>query len=517
MGKRPNILLLYTDQQRYDTIAALGNPIIKTPVLDRLVEEGTAFTSCYTSTPVCIAARFATLSGLPPYRSGCVANMPMPQETRSVMEALQDAGYQTYGAGKMHFHPDPNILWGFDCRQTSGDGSQPNNYREFLVKNGYGNVSGARGIGGEYYYIPQLSPLPSHMHETHWVADRSIDFLKQHDRQRPFFLWGSFVKPHPPFENPAPWHMLYRGPEMPRPFRPDGYENALCYWNRIQNRYKFRDDGFDEHLLRTMRAAYYASISFIDWNIGRILDALGDEIDDTLILFTSDHGEMLGDFGSFGKRCMLEASVHIPMLARWPDKFPAGEKCTAPVSNLDLYPTFLDAAGCPDPYIDPEGAILYNCANQNSKRQFVFSQQGQGAYGLYLITDGRWKYSYSAADEKEWLYDLGTDPQEIWNLVNNPIYYREVQRLRGTLIHRFQDAGYISAVDGDSWRCYGIKDLIDDPDYGLLISHGEAQQKAINALGEGYARDIRTEPGMHTRLLDEAVFGGEASTLPFKE
>ena len=327
MDNRPNILLLYTDQQRFDTIAALGNPIIKTPALDRLVHEGTAFTSCYTSTPVCIAARFAALSGLPPHRSGVVANMPMPQETTSMMEILATNGYQTYGVGKMHFYPDPNCLWGFEGRDTSGDGASPDDYRTFLVDHGYGNTAGARGTGQEYYYIPQISPLPAAMHESHWVADRSIDFINRRDPQRPFFLWTSFVKPHPPFENPAPWHLLYRGPEMPHPFRPESYEKALCYWNRIQNRYKFRDDGFDDHLLRTMRAAYYASISFIDWNVERILAALGSERDNTLIVFTSDHGEMLGDFGSFGKRCMLEASVHVPMIVRWPEKFVAGKKC----------------------------------------------------------------------------------------------------------------------------------------------------------------------------------------------
>ncbi|HEX2999642.1 MAG TPA: sulfatase-like hydrolase/transferase, partial [Armatimonadota bacterium] len=317
---RPNILLLMTDQQRYDTIAALGNPITRTPVLDRLAEEGTAFLRAYTPSPVCVSARCSLLTGLPPHRTGCTDNTPMPQSMPSLMERLATAGYQTHGVGKMHFVPDSRALWGFEGRDYSEECGVADDYRAFLDAAGYEHVRDPQGVRSEMYYIPQPSQLPARLHNTTWVADRSIDFLERRDRSRPFFLWTSFIKPHPPFENPTPWNKLYRCAEMPLPKRPEDSENLLTYWNRFQNRYKYRDQGLDNNLIRSLRAAYYGCISFVDYQVGRILAALEarGEMENTLILFVSDHGELLGDYNCFGKRCMLDSAARVPMLAYWP-------------------------------------------------------------------------------------------------------------------------------------------------------------------------------------------------------
>ena len=134
---------------------------------------------------------------------------------------------------------------------------------------------------------------------------------------------------------------------MPLPFLPTDYEQLLTYWNRVQNRYKYRDQGSDMNLLRTMRAAYYAAISFIDYQLGRIFEALVTEgiLDDTLILFTSDHGELLGDYNSYGKRSFLDVAARVPLLARYPERFPANVQCDYPASLVDVLPTCLQAAG----------------------------------------------------------------------------------------------------------------------------------------------------------------------------
>jgi arylsulfatase len=244
---RPNILLIMTDQQRWDTIAALGNPIIRTPALDSLVGGGTTFTNAYTPSPVCVSARCALLTGMAPHRTGCTDNMPMSQHLPSLMDRLQEAGYQTHGVGKMHFTPDSNELWGFESRDISEEISaldtETDDFRHYLGENGYGYVDEPHGVRSEMYYIPQPSQLPAHLHNTAWVADRSVDFLARRDPERPFFLWTSFIKPHPPFESPTPWNKLYRAAEMPPPFRPEGFESLLSYWNRVQNRYKYRDHG----------------------------------------------------------------------------------------------------------------------------------------------------------------------------------------------------------------------------------------------------------------------------------
>ena len=498
---RPNILLIFTDQQRYDTIAALGNAIIKTPALDRLVREGTTFTRCYTPSPVCVSARCATLTGLPPHKSGCVDNMPMPQEQSSFMERLQTLGYQTHGVGKMHFTPDSRRLWGFESRDYSEElAGADDDFVNSLHNAGYGHVEDVHGVRSEYYYIPQPSQLPAHLHHTHWVADRSIDFLRRRDHSRPFFLWTSFIKPHPPFENPVPWNKLYRAAEMPPPFRPEGYEAALTFWNHAQNRYKYRDAGHDDLFLRTMRAAYYACISFIDYNLGRIFATLGDALDDTLILFTADHGELLGDYGSVGKRSMLDAAARVPLLARWPSHFAAQARCDTPTSLLDLWPTILTAAGDVSPQVDPEGDDLQALATRadgdqdDANERFVYSQLSTAKSGLYLVTDGRWKYTYSAADEREWLYDVARDPLETQDLAANPLFQHEVERLRSQLIGRFQRDGYREILDGDEWRRYGKLRLPDQPDYGLLFQDRPELQTRVDALGE-YARRVTPAAG----------------------
>ncbi len=461
MPEQPNILLIFTDQQRWDTIHALGNPVIRTPTLDRLVRDGTAFTSAYTPSPVCVSARCSLLTGLPPHITGCTDSMPMPQERTSVMDRLHDAGYQTHGVGKMHFLPDDMKLWGFESRDVSEEitplDSTEDDFRCFLRDRHYGHVHEPHGIRSEMYYIPQPSQLPAELHNTAWVADRSIDFLKRRDQSRPFFMWSSFIKPHPPFEVPTPWNKLYRTMEMPLPFRPEGYETLLTFWNCLQNRYKYRDSGYDPLLVRTIRAAYYACISFIDYHVGRILDALGDELDNTLIIYAADHGELMGDYGSFGKRSMVNPAVRVPLLARLPGKFPAGYQTDAPASLIDLWPTFLSAAGIsPDEaFVSAESVNLAALAANPDSRDIVFSQFSHGRTGLYMAATRDSKYIYSAADEREWLFDLQKDPGESRSVAGNPLYSEKLSDMRDRLIQRFQKDNYLEPIAEGMWRQLG--------------------------------------------------------------
>lgn len=486
-SRRPNILFLLTDQQRSDTVAALGNPQIRTPVLNRLACEGTAFTRAYTPSPVCVSARCALITGQSPHRTGCTDNMPMPQNLPSFMEHLQSGGYQTHGVGKMHFTPDHRRMWGFDSRDIA-DEMKDGDFRQFLNDNGFVHVDEPNGMRSEYYYIPQPSQLPAHLHHTAWVADRSRAFLERRDRNRPFFLWSSFIKPHPPFETPTPWNKLYRAAEMPLPFRPEGHGDLLTYWNRVQNRYKYRDAGHDDWLLRTMRAAYYASITFIDYNIGRILESLGDEIDNTLILFTSDHGELLGDYGSVGKRCMLDAACRVPMLARFPEVFPAGRRCDTPTTLLDILPTFLAAAQQEIPACD--GQNLAVLARDGGGGREVTSQFQAGALGTYMLASRTQKYVYSAPDRKEWLFDAVADPQESRNLAENPMYVETVRTMRTRLITRLREDDYTEPLDGDGWRLFPRPGFPTNPDGGVLFQDPPNTAERVASLGSEYARPV---------------------------
>jgi arylsulfatase len=470
--KNKNILLIFTDQQRFDTIEALGNPIIKTPALNTLVEKGIAFTRAYTPCPVCVPARYSMKTGQMPHRTGCLDNGQMPSGRKSVMEILSENGYQTHGVGKMHFtFKEEGTLakWGFNTRDISEECGSNDDFKHFLEKEGFGHVHDPQGVRSEMYYIPQPSQLPERLHNTTWVVDKSIDFLEKRDKNKPFFLMTSFIKPHPPFETPTPWNKLYRSPQMPLPKRPQGMENLITYWNRFQNRYKYRDQGIDDNLIRTMKAAYYNCISFMDYNIKRLLEYLNknDMMKDTLIIYTSDHGEMLGDYNCFGKRCFLDSAARIPMIMVHPE-MQNEVKCSKPVSLVDIMPTLLEYAGI-IPAEDYSGGSLTSIADGSVKRDTVFGQFNSGENGNYMAVTEQFKYIYSAPDNKEWLYDLRSDPDETRNVMNNLMYRNESKNMKMSIIEYFSNDGYDLPLEQDDWKRYPEKSISDDPDEGLLF------------------------------------------------
>jgi arylsulfatase len=472
---RPNILLLFTDQQRADTLHAAGNPIIKTPNLDRLAGEGVLFESAYTPSPVCVPARCSLIYGQYPHHTGCTDNPDvMPDDRPSMMDLLAEAGYRTHGVGKMHFRPDPHALRGLQTRerQEEGVGSvAEDEYLTFLRDHGFGHVHDPMGQRSEMYYIPQPAQMPAHLHATHWVGDRSLAFLRDRDRSEPFFLFSSFIHPHPPFSPPTPWNKLYRGPLMPLPTIPHQAEALHTYTNRHQNRYKFRDNGLDYNLLRTMRAYYYACISFIDYQVGRIVAELEEQgiLDDTLILFASDHGEFLGDYGCFGKRSMLDAAARVPLIARWPERFAQGGRCAVPTSLVDVMPTALQAAGVAPGAARLDGLDLADVAANPAQERTVYSQFQREALGLYMAVDRRHKYVYSAPDRREFLFDRVQDPDETRSRAGIAFCQEDVRRMKAGLLDTFRQAGMLAPLDGDDWRLYPQPEEPRDPDAGLLI------------------------------------------------
>lgn len=487
MPRQPNILLLFTDMQRADTIHALGNLVIRTPALDRLVREGTAFTSCYSPSPVCVPARCSMHYGLYPVHTGLADNGPMPPDNgRSMPAELHRLGYETASIGKCHFMPDRAEARGFDSRLLQEECcSDParDDYCRWLANRGV-SCDEPHGTRGEMYYIPQISLHPAEEHPTQWIGDRTLDFLRAHrDASRPWFLFASFIHPHPPFAPPKPWHKLYRSPDMPLPLLPQNAESLHCWINRVQNRYKYRDRGRDLQLLRNIKAYYYAAISFVDFQIGRILAALDDSglAKDTIVAFASDHGEYLGDYGCFGKRGMHDASARVPLLVRAPGRFCAGKRCETPASLVDLFPTFLHAAGAADADIPPlDGLDLAALADGTAERDFVFSQFGHGPDSLFMAVDSSHKYVYSAPDRREWLFDRVRDPQETRSVAGLPSSREPLRRLRTTLLDYLAANGAQDSVsstpEGLAWSDrprYDASWLDNDPDAGLLVQDHE--------------------------------------------
>jgi len=496
---RPNILHIFTDMQRADTIAALGNPCIRTPNLDRLCRQGVAFTNAFSPSPVCISARCSMIHGQYPHNTGCYENTRMPTDERQTfMTALTAAGYRTHAVGKCHFTPDRYALRGLQSREVQEEGGgrpedlERNHYLSYLRERGYDHICEAYGVRGEMYYIPQPSQYPLRDHPTQWIGDRALEFLRNaHGDETPWYLFCSFIHPHPPLTPPNPWHNLYRPSTLPLPNLPQDYESLQTFVNKVQNRYKYRDQGRDLNLIRLIKAYYYACISFIDFQVGRLLDALRDsgELDSTLVVFTSDHGELLGDYSCWGKRSMHDASARVPLIARLPLRFSGGAVCHAPVSLVDLAPTFLSASGARITSHSLDGLDLHDVARGGSDREFVFSQlsyanpigarkvadiepgspEAIAAYSSYMCVSREWKYVYSAPDDQEFLFDRMRDPLETRNRKGVGFCRTALEDHKSALVSFLRAGGETAGLDGEGWRRFPVRELDADPDTGLLI------------------------------------------------
>jgi arylsulfatase len=490
MKKQPNVLLVFVDQMRGDAIAALGNPIIKTPNLDRLVNEGVAYTSAYSPSPVCISARCSMTYGQYPFNTGCYENSAMPEDERpGLMSALSAGGYRTHGIGKCHFTPDLYALRGFQTRETQEemvDDPSRDDYMRFLTKQGLTHLTDPHGVRSEMYYVPQPAQMPAKYHPTQWIGDRSVAFINgQAKRKKPWFLFSSFIHPHPPFAPPAPWHKLYRAPDMPDPFVPKGYEDLLTHVNRRQNRYKFRDQGLDRNLLRCMKAHYYGCISFIDYQVGRLLDSLkkSGQLKDTLIVFTSDHGELLGDFNSFGKRSMHDAAARVPLIIRGAGPFSGGVSSKLPASLVDVTPTILGAAGLSDAGRGMDGIDL--AAPPAESKRTVFTQCNYGAQGTHMALNSRYKYIYSAPDNKEFLFARKKPWRESVNLISHASHRASARALKKELIERLKAAGEEAVLKGNGWKKFPRLKMPADPDAGLIRQDHSWAKHVIPGYNDG--------------------------------
>ena len=286
-------------------------------------------------------------------------------------------------------------------------------YAKYLKENGYGHLQSPHGVRHLLYMVPQRSLIPEEHHGSTWVAKRSVYHLKENGGKRPFFLWSSFIAPHPPFDVPEKWADLYKGKELPPLKESKTPISGIAEWK------KYIADYPNESYLRRARELYYASISFVDYNIGTILQQLKDmgEYDNTLILFTSDHGEMLGDHGTFQKMLPYDGSVRIPFIMRYPDQLKAGSEDTRFIDINDILPTVLDVAGvpCPNPERLPGESIF--AVDGRKDRTVEYVEHSHGKLRLISLITKSYKYNYYYGGGKEELFDLENDPDETTNLL----------------------------------------------------------------------------------------------------
>ncbi|MBT3344986.1 MAG: sulfatase-like hydrolase/transferase [Gemmatimonadetes bacterium] len=457
-----NILLITSDQQRWDALGRL-NPAIRTPNLDRLAARGILFDRAYTVNPVCTPTRCSMLTGQYPSRHGCFhVGTSLPDGYGpTVADRFTDAGYSTGLLGKAHFKAckDPASLesapqvhdldffgrwqgpyFGFERAElVIGHTSEPH-----AAGMHYGAWLRARGVDLQTHFdihdYDHFGPwsLGEEHHGSAWVADRTMAAIdRAQEADKPFFLWASFQDPHNPYVTPEPWASLHDAAHMPDPIepasndgKPDFYESLAsgCYYGddeQLQDRawgdVKIRPTLTDEDI-RKLRAVYYGMVSLMDHHIGRLLDRLEADgtIDDTLIIFCSDHGDYLGDHGLWGKGLpTYEAMQRVPLIVSHPACSNPGQTSHALQSLVDIEATCLDVAGLSpssqsqgisqkSAWIDPAASIRDHCR--------VEFRPAQSPYKQRTFVESRFKLViYDTRDYGE-LYDLDADPYQTMNL-----------------------------------------------------------------------------------------------------
>lgn len=421
---RPNILLIMTDQQRGDCLGVEGRHPVLTPNLDGLAAEGMRFARAYSTCPVCIPARRSLLSGQHPSTHGLLGYKDGVEwsPAHTLPSVLRDAGYQTYLAGRsMHQYPHRK-RFGYEEMAISED------YGVWLQRqlpvetfhnpyNKYGNAIYSTGVMHNDW-TSRPWPYDEALHFTNWTVHEARRFLERRDPSCPFFLTVSFLAPHPPLLPPPFYMERYLRNDLPKSSVGDWATPPAGVVQTNGNKVKLEGE-----IERSCKAGYYGSINHIDDQLRRLVYSIhgidGFRLDDTIVVFTSDHGEMLGDHYFWRKSLPYEGAARIPLLFRVPEQygFPSGLVSDQPVCLEDIMPTLLELAGVPIPdSVDGISLVPQLRGDGGRTREHVHIEH---AGKFHALTDGREKYIWWATNGSEQLFDLEADPEETRDLARD--------------------------------------------------------------------------------------------------
>jgi len=455
----PNVLLIMSDQHTRNALGVAGNPVAHTPNLDALARSGVRFDDAYCTFPVCVSSRASLLSGLYTHHHQAYNNaQPWPFHVKTLAHYLGRAGYMTGVIGKMHFVDAQ--MHGFDYKLDFNDWHQYLGPKTKLVAEEIIDPNSGSGLpqiddlwreSGDpwtgfierdnregYTAVGRISALAEEDHFETFVARESMRFLRNHGKEQPFFLISSFLKPHDPFTPVERFAKMFQAPEMKLP-ETWGKADLATVPQWVQNRIRY-DSACPE--LRFPEAAklhialYYASLAQTDDNVGKLMRALTELglNENTIVLYTSDHGEMLGEHGMWQKLAFYEPSVGVPLLFRVPGVTPSNARCAAPVSLVQMVPTLLELCGVSIP-AGLDGASITRLLREPGAEidSTVFAELGvKTKRPGSMIRQGRYKYCYYVGDTDE-LYDLGADPAEMKNLALLSAYRQKRDELKEQL------------------------------------------------------------------------------------
>ncbi len=433
--RRPNIVLFMTDQQRGDCLGIDGHPVLQTPYLDHLAASGVRFRRAYTACPVCVPARRTLMTGQTPAHHGVVMNYDTALQGPTLPGELSKAGYQTHLVGKLHLWPKRK-LYGFMSADWDDSPGTGGDYQRWLEEQGIraprpGFSHGANQNG----WVSRPWHLEERLHFTNWCADKAMEFLDRRDPTVPFFLKVSFHQPHQPCTPPAAYYDRYMNMDLPAP--------PVGDWARVFDRPQIGQavtswrTALTPAQQKQYQAGYYGCVNHIDDQIGRVLDNLPRN---TVILFVSDHGDMLGDHQWIRKRSAFEGSARIPFLANFPASMgiPTGQVRNEPVELMDVMPTLLDVAGAPIPDSVDGRSLLPLLRGQDTAWRDVLhgecSAVPETGSGQQYLTDGRMKYIWHPGEGREYYFDLENDPQEMRNLADDTGRAGELATWRDRLV-----------------------------------------------------------------------------------
>ena len=456
MAERPNILLVVSDQMVAALTGAYGHPVVRTPHLNRLAQEGVRFDSAYTPFPLCAPGRACFISGRHASEIGAWDNgSPLGCDHPTFATWCAAAGYDTVLSGKMHFI-GAEQRHGFRRRLTTDIYSSDFTWvrEEWIrIKENRGadpeevmaqrETYNAGNYVGEGIEVGRWHNALSYDEETHF---RAVEYLRargQSDSDEPFLLVASYHHPHEPFWPPPRYWELYEGAEIDVAGFPEGFEEGRSQMDRCLNAYHGvgRFDLRRRESMERVRRAYYGVTTWMDDKLGGLLDTLDETglADDTVVLFTSDHGDMLCEREMVQKRCFYEWSCRVPLIVRFPDGWRAGSAVETPVSLLDLLPTFAEIAGNED-LLPHDGDSLLPLIEGDGGDRCVFAQAHE-AVGMpcIMMREGRYKYNYIHGYEPQ-LFDLQADPGEWNNLAADPGHADVARKMEGAILGRFDPA-----------------------------------------------------------------------------
>jgi arylsulfatase A-like enzyme len=449
--EQPNVLFIMADQMRWDVLSCAGHPICRTPVLDAMAERGVRFANFYSASPVCTPARYSIFNGRHvPVHDGWANSLPPRQGEIFLPSILKHYGYATAIAGKLHFEPKGDDFGFDDFRSYRAEGPTPERGYDAYMTRKYGDAytrnrvvegTGRKGVG--------LFADPPEDYDTSWITAQTIEALDLLEQSgKPWFLFCSYHDPHSPFIEPEPYFSMYDPESIPlREIPPDVQElrrNALG----TQERAHVMDD---PEVVRAVTAMYYASTTHVDHDIGIVLAALEERglTDNTIVVFLSDHGDMMGDHGRINKKTMYEGAAHVPLIVQvpaslCPDLTP-GRVVEAITSQVDVMPTVLDLCNLPVPQGVQGKSLVQLCAgNVAGWPDEAFSwvhgvpYTRQEAYKLgqqrMLRTPEYKLIDYGADFKTRWaLYDMTNDPEEMDNLADDPAHQSVLQVMAARL------------------------------------------------------------------------------------